>query len=283
MPRIPTPNGYYTSTEALKVLGISAAMLRIHVQKGRVHYLLPPGRKHGFYLKKDVDNLAREMFAFLDIEVKEEIKFSTASKEDLTEMEKISSLLFPDDIIDDGTVPELRYKLLEKNPETQFVLKKDEKVIGIATILPFRAKSNKIKEIFSSQRIESSSVTIDDIETFYPGNHIDIFVLNIAIRPDLNVERKLKKYYGARLINNLIDKVVELGSRGVIIEKIMAAGDTHMGVRILQSSGFHEIPPIPPTKRAFVIDMQESGSHMSLRYKQALEESGILEAKQPTS
>ncbi len=273
MPRIQTPKGYYTSTEAQKVLNISGAMLRIHVQKGRVNYMLPQGRKHGFYLKRDVDNLAREMSAFLDIEVKEEIKFSAANKEDLTEMERIGSLLFPDDIADDGAVPELRYKLLEKNPETQFVLKKDEKIIGTATILPFKANSDRIEKIFSSQRLESSSITIDDIETFCPGNHIDIFVLNIGIRPDINVERKLKKYYGARLINNLTDKVVELGSRGVIIEKIMAAGDTHMGVRILQSNGFYEIPAIPPTKRAFALDIQKSGSHMSMQYKQALEES----------
>lgn len=282
MPRIPTPKGYYTSTEATKALGISPAMLRIHVQKGRVKYLVPPGRKQGFYLKKDVDNLAREMFAFLDIEVKEEIKFLTASKDDLPEIEKINTMLFGNDT-DNNEVPDLKYKLVEKNPETQFVLKKDNKIIGVATILPFKANSNKIKEIFSAETVRDSSTTIDDIETFHAGNHVDIFIVNIGIRPDLSVERKLRKYYGARLINNLTDKVIELGSRGVIIEKIMAAGDSHMGIRILQSAGFHEIPPIPPTKRAFTIEMQESGSHMGMQYKQALEGSGILDSKVPVS
>lgn len=277
MPRIPAPRGYYTSTEALKVLGISAAMLRIHVQKGRVQYLLPPGRKHGFYLKSDVDNLVREMFAFLDIEVKEDFKFLPASKDDLAEMEKVSDLLFCNDNTSNSEIPELRYKLLEKNPETQFVLKKDEKIIGIATILPFKANSHKIEEIFSSERVEDTSITIDDIETFQTGNHVDIFIVNIGIRPDLDTERKFKKYYGARLINNLTKKIVELGSRGIIIGRIMSAGATHMGIRILQSSGFHEIPPIPPTKRAFSLNMQESGSHMSMQYKEALHESGIPE------
>src|SRR5215472_14944420 len=96
MPRIQTPKGYYTSTEAQKVLNLSGAMLRIHVQKGRIQYLLPEGRKHGFYLKKDVDRIANEINAFLDIEEKEETKFLVANKDDLPEIVRISDLLFLD-------------------------------------------------------------------------------------------------------------------------------------------------------------------------------------------
>jgi len=282
MPRIQTPKGYYTSTEAQRVLNLSGAMLRIHVKKGRIQYLLPEGRKHGFYLKKDVDRIANEINAFLDIEEREETRFLSASKDDLSEIVRISNSLFLDETSQDkinNTVPNWRYEALEKNPETQFVLKTEKRVIGIATILPFKANSNRIKEIFSSESVEDANITKDDIETFHTGNRVDLFILNIGIDPTLDIEKKVRRYYGAKLINKLTEKVVELGSRGVVIEKIMAAGATHMGVRILQSSGFHEIPAIPPTKRAFAMDMQESGSHMSMQYKQALEGSDILESK----
>lgn len=273
MPRAQAPNGYYTSTEAQKVLNLSGAMLRIHVQKGRIHYLLPEGRKHGFYLKKDVDKIANEINAFLDIEEKEEASFLLASKDDLPEIVRISNLLFLDRNSQDNvnsTVPNWRYETLEKNPETQFLLKTEKRIIGIATILPFKTNSSKVKEIFSSESVEDANIAKDDIETFHARNHVDIFILNIGIDPSLDIEKKVRRYYGAKLINKLTEKVVELGSRGVVVEKIMAAGATHMGVRILQSSGFYEIPAIPPTKRAFTMNIQESGSHMSMQYKQAL-------------
>jgi len=283
MPRIQTPKGYYTSTEAQKVLNLSGAMLRIHVQKGRIQYLLPEGRKHGFYLKKDVDRLANEINAFLDIEIKEEVRFMPTSKDDLPEVSRISDLLFLDNRTQvttvNSTVPEWRYTLLKKNPEAQFVLKIGNKIIGVATILPFKANSNKTKEVFSSESVEDANITESDIETFNAGNHIDIFILNIGLNLDLDVDKKTKKYYGATLINKLTDKIVELGSRGVIIENLTAAGATHMGIRILQSSGFHEIPAIPPTKRAFAMDIQESGSHMSMQYKQALETNKATETE----
>ncbi len=283
MPRIQTPKGYYTSTEAQKVLNLSGAMLRIHVQKGRIQYFLPEGRKHGFYLKKDVDRLANEINAFLDIEIKEEVRFMPANKEDLPEMVRISDLLFLDNRTQATTVnsavPEWRYALLKRNSETQFILKVGNRIIGVATILPFKANSNKIEEIFSSESVEDANITESDIETFNTGDQIDIFILNIGLNPDLEADKKTKKYYGASLINKLTDKIVELGSRGVIVKRLTAAGATHMGIRILQSSGFHEIPAIPPTKRAFAMDIQESGSHMSMQYKQALETNKATETE----
>src|SRR5256885_12788124 len=83
MPRMRTPKGYYTLTEAKAKLDLSSAMIRKHVEKGRIHYLLPEGRGHGFYLKEDVDKLARELETFLDIRETAPATFGRATREDI--------------------------------------------------------------------------------------------------------------------------------------------------------------------------------------------------------
>src|SRR5256885_17118053 len=95
MPRLETPKGYYTATQVKKILNISDAMIRSYAQKGKIRYALPPGRKHGFYLKEDVDKLSNELHAFLSTESEHTIStFEKAKKEDLIEVEKIAMSLF---------------------------------------------------------------------------------------------------------------------------------------------------------------------------------------------
>ncbi|HEV2662989.1 MAG TPA: hypothetical protein VGU68_20440, partial [Ktedonobacteraceae bacterium] len=77
---------------------------------------------------------------------------------------------------------------------------------------------------------------------------------------------------GAILIRELISKFVELGERGIIIDDIIAIGATHIGVRILSTFGFHEIPAKKQGNRAFIMNINESGSPISMQYKQALNE-----------
>jgi uncharacterized protein involved in propanediol utilization len=91
------------------------------------------------------------------------------------------------------------------------------------------------------------------------------------------VEQNKKHYYGAKLISGIANKIVELGAKGVIIDKMVAVGATHNGRRILQYYGFNEIPPLKEGIRAYTIDIQNSGSPVGLMYKQALKESGIME------
>src|SRR4051794_8618831 len=130
MPRMKAPNGYYTLTEATKLLNISNAMVRNYVKKGKIHYFIPPGREQGFYLKRDVDNIANEINAFLTMEdLEESSDFKAASKDELLAIVKIANALFSSGKKDNPTVPDWRYDILAKNPETQFALKAGDKII----------------------------------------------------------------------------------------------------------------------------------------------------------
>ena len=58
------PYGYITSTEASRRLNVSESMMRRYAQQGKIGYLLPPGRKQGFYLEKDVDDIVNDLNEF---------------------------------------------------------------------------------------------------------------------------------------------------------------------------------------------------------------------------
>src|SRR5690242_12084674 len=106
MPRTQPPEGYITATEAKKILNVSDSMIRVHAQKGRIKYYAPPGRKQGFYLKKDVEKLAADLNVFLDVGMEEEAShFSRASIEDLPEIIEITRQLFGSGDREDRVTP----------------------------------------------------------------------------------------------------------------------------------------------------------------------------------
>lgn len=272
MPRIEPPKGYYTATEVKKILNISDAMVRVHVQKNRIKYLVPVGRKQGFYLKKDVDKLARDLNIFFQLDEDSVVQFSRAKKGDLPAIIEISKALFGGGDEESRVTPlEDRLKWMQKNPDIFCVLKKDEEVIGFTYILPLKKGSDKLEKLLRSNFAGEVDISLDDIEAFDPGKRIDLYVVAIGMKPSVKYPKK--RVYASRLISHLMDNIINMGKTGVIIETITAIGFSPEGRRLLQSFGFSEIPPPAPGKRAFRIKIEESGAPLILRYKEALQES----------
>lgn len=274
MPRLQPPKGYTTAKYAKQTLHISDAALRQHTFRGEIGYLVPKGRKQGFYLKRDIDRIANELkayYALKDDEEKENIttELVPATKEDLKEISKIGNKLFGANTTITTTIPYWRYILLKKNKESQYALKHGDKIIGFATVIPFKTNTNKIEILLRSETISEAQITEDDIETLEPGKHIHLYIGAIGIEPD--IEKYKKRYYGAALVSRLIDKIINLGERGIIIEDITALGATKKGIRLLQIFGLHEIPPRKENNRAFTMHIDDSGSPLSLQYKKVLE------------
>lgn len=275
MPRIQPPKGYYTATETKQLLNISDAMVRIYVQKGKITYLLPPGRKHGFYLKKDVDKLANELHAFLNLdEEAETTEFTAATAADIPACIALNRELFTISSAGDTQIlTEKWIQWLEKNPEIVYILKRNTEVIGIATLLPFKPDSVKFKEILggdTSILLGDINISSEDIEEYQAGNHIQLYLAEIGIQP--GIDKDLRRKYGAKLIAKFIDTIINLGKRGVIIERIIAVGATRSGIRLLQHFGFNEVIFPRPDTRLFAITVKESGVRLIQEYKQALAE-----------
>lgn len=275
MPRIQPPKGYYTATKTKQLLNISDAMVRIHVQKGKIAYLLPPGRKQGFYLKKDVDKLANELHAFLNLDEEAEMtEFTAATAADIPACIALNRELFTISTTGNNQIlTEKWVQWLEKNPEVVYVLKKNKEVIGIATMLPFKPDSEKFKEILggdTSILLGDVNIAPEDIEEYKAGNHIQLYLAEIGIKPSL--DKDVRRRYGAKLISKFIDAIVSLGRRGIIIERIIAVGATRSGIRLLQHFGFNELIFPRPDTRLFAITVKDSGVPLILQYKQALAE-----------
>ena len=205
MPRLEAPKGYYTATEVKKILNISDAMVRVHVQKNRIKYMVPPGRKQGFYLKKDVDKLARDLHIFLELDDDGITQFSRATKEDHKEIIQISIDLFGGgDPNSSVTSLEDRIKWTTKNPDIFYVLKKDSEVIGFIYLLPLKKGSDKLEMLLRSNFVGEVPISLDDIEEFQPGKHIDLYVVAIGIK--ISVRYPKKRVYAAMLISHQIGR-----------------------------------------------------------------------------
>ena len=276
MPRYQPPKGYITSTEVKKILNISGAMIANYVEKGKIKHVVPPGRTHGFYLKKDVEKLATELDAFFNLEEETEItSFAPAKEADILACIELNRELFMvKDSASNEVLAEKWTNWIRKNPEVVYVLKRNEEVVGITTTLPFKPDSEKFEKIIKgdiSILLGDIDIRAEDIEEYSRGNHVQLYVAEIGIKPSL--DKYLRRKYGAKLIMKYMETIIDLGKKGVIIEKMASVGATMRGIRLLQQFGFSEVMFSREDTRLFVIDIKESGAPIIQAYKKALEES----------
>lgn len=276
MPRMRPPKGFITLRETQNLLHLSSAMIRRYVDRGRIQYLLPPGRHHGFYRKSDVEKLAAELTAFLQLEEEEEpVIFRNARPADLPACIALNRQLFPDALhpADDRSLLEKWGQWLEKNPEIIHVLDRSGEIVGIVAALPFPASSpclwaalrGDVSFIRGDVAIEAS-----DLAEYTPGNLLDLYFMEIGVLPTL--PPSLRHKYGAKLIARFASFIVELGRRGVQIHQIIAVGGSKAGVRLLQHFGFHEVLFEREDTRLFILSTEESGAPIIDSYRQALRE-----------
>ncbi len=135
-------------------------------------------------------------------------------------------------------------------------------------IRPARKPSRQIRGVPSSNLAGEVPITPDDIVEFREGQHTQIYIVAIGMKPTIHVSRR--RVYASRLISNLMHVIIELGKRGVVIETMVAVGYSKEGRKLLQEFGFSEVPPPVPGKRVFTVKIAESGAPLILQYKQAL-------------
>lgn len=273
MPRLQPPPGYYTATEVKKILNVSDAMVRTHVEKGKIAYLVPPGRKQGFYRKKDVDRLVHEIENFFALnEEVEKAEFVIATIEDIPACVKLNREIFAIEAQEDDAVIIKKWsEWVQKNPEIVYVLKRGTELVGISTILPFKPESRRFEDMISSDTsilLGDVNIFAEDIESFTPENRIQLYIAEIGIKPSL--DKTLRRKYGAKLIAKLTDKIIDLGKRGVIIESMTSVGATKSGEKLLRYFGFGQVEFARSDTKLFTLDMSKSGAPMPHAYREAL-------------
>jgi hypothetical protein len=251
---------YYAAQKAQEVLGMTYSALRNQVIAGNIRSKIPKGKRQVFYNMKDVEELARDLNIFSIQRRDKPTKFEILkTREEMEECVKISQALFGV-----GRNINERMETWQKNPETYYVLKDNEKVVGYTSLWPIKHKNlNKIL----SQTLPVK-ISKDEIEIFEADKELDLYINGIGVKPGFS--KTYEHSYGARLISGLIGSIINLGKRGVIIENIAARSNSTQGIKLIKGLGFTEIEPLTPERRTFVINVKESGIPFIMQYKEAL-------------
>jgi tetratricopeptide (TPR) repeat protein len=257
---------YYTAQEAEAVLGMTYSGLRNQVDAGHIQSFTPSRKRQAVYVKEDVDQLARELKAFMAIKKRNPTTFGKAtSRKEITESANLSDAIFGGHVDVDRQM-----SWLEKNPEVCYTATNENKVVGYAIMLPLSFE--KIEKLL---REEEHTVDIDasEIGDFKRGEVIHLYLGGIGVISGVTLIEK--RTYGSRLVSGLMKTIIDLGKRGIIIKTLVARSSKPDGIRLLRGIGFTEILSTTD-KKNFIIEVEKSGIKEIIQYKEALRESGVL-------
>ncbi len=264
-----TPEELMTAQEAVQAFtaaGLSGPTFRRRVNEGRIDSILPEGRQRGaLYPKSQVLATINEKPRKPKRRRKStpSIKPSTFSLATPQDMIEIAPLLvsFYTPRID----PQKRAAWIERNPEVAFILRCEGEAVGCAFIMPLTEQ--KILEILSSQ--VKPPTRPHEILLYEPGKHTHLYVRAVGVLQTVSKEQR--RHWAARFIKGLAKTIIDLGKKGIYIDKIYAQGDTKAGERALRSLGFAQIDlNTPTTRKNYLLDVAQSGSVFVMRYKHVL-------------
>lgn len=252
---------YYAAQKAQEVLGMTYSAVRNQVIAGNITAKTPKGKRQIYYRAKDVEELARELNVFTIHRKNKPTQFERLkTREEMEQCQEISQALFGvgRDEVDN------RMKIFGKNPETYYILKDENQVIGYTAFWP--VKPGKLNTLLAQTL--PVEISPEDIEIFESDKVVDLYISVIGVKSSFS--REERHYYGARLISGLIGVIVNLGERGIPLGIIAARSNTPDGIRLMKGIGFAEIEPLTPERRTFVIHIKESGIPFVMKYKEKI-------------
>ena len=183
--------------------------------------------------------------------------FGSAASQDMPEIGEVLKTHFS------KINTERRVAWIERNPDICFVLRSEGSIVGCAFVMPM--DEQKILQILHAQVKPPTRPA--DIAIYEPGKHYSLYVRSFVVLQ--SVPKIQRRYWAARLIAGVIREIVNLGARGMIIDKIYAQTDSIHVAHLLKVIGFTQL--VSPTGNMnFVLDVSASGSVYAVQYKQAL-------------
>jgi hypothetical protein len=251
---------YYTGREVQRLLGITEPRLRTLVANKQLTKQFPPGRKTAVYLKAEVHAFAEKWEAFLLAKEPIQTSFAVAKPEDMQ-----SEYEFAQRVYGTSITVEQRQAWLAKNPEFDFIVKRDNEVVAYLTLLPLK---HDVVEAFMEGKIRGKNITPDDVETFEPNKPIECIIMGTATDPD--VSETTRTYYMLVLIRGIMQELKKLGARGVTITKVYGTSESPTGIAMALHLGMDEIKPRLGKRLKFVLDVDQSESFLLKDYKTEL-------------
>ena len=263
--RAVAPKGFYTAKDVMRVLGIANSTLYHYVDTGKLKKVVPPDRKEGYYLKSEVDKMARAKDLFL-LQYSDAPKtYERASSED--DIRGIYDLCVAAFGINNTPPLEERLEEWRQLPETYYVVKLDNIVVGYISLLWI---TDEALADLMTQRKHQTSLTVDVMNHFVTGQPIDHLFISLAVLPGLTNEQQHR--YGFILLRDTEQILEDFAKRGMIVKKLYAVSRTTSGIKLARDLGMKETRyPNDPVLR-FELDMENATSPLALEYRKILEQ-----------
>lgn len=260
---------YYTGRDVQRKLGITEPALRNLVQQKKLRKIYPPGRKTGLYLKTDVDTFAEKWEAFLMSREPPQMTFRLAGPEDMEAENELDRRA----VGGAGMTTAVRRAWLAINPESDFHVKYDNKLVAFLRFLPLKEHA---LNAFMNGDIRGRDIPAEAIETFEPGKPVDCIVIGIASEPDIN--EITRTHYMLVLLRGVANELTKLGERNIHLRRIYATSESPTGIAMALHVGMQELPPRLGKRVRFVLDVEQSQSFLALAYKEGLAEQRKMES-----
>ena len=263
MPKVAkAPGGFYTASEVMRKLGIGSSTLYHYVEAGKIRRVVPPGRKDGYYVKAEIDQLVRAKELFILQYASTPAFFEKASEKDIAGIYDLCVSLYGA-----TNIPgyERRLEWYKKNPDIYYVVKQEGIVTGFVSLIYLTKES--LEEIMYTNT--PSPLTADKVLPFIPGKPIDNLFLTIGVRPGLDPTQR--RVHGSHLITGAIDVLEEFARKGMSVKKLYATSRTTEGIKLCRDLGFQEmrLTPEEDTLR-FELDLEASQSPFLRKYQQSI-------------
>ena len=256
-------DNFYTAAQAQRRLGLARSTFFYLVKKGTIRKVVFPGMKQGLYPRSEIDELALSIKALIEQFDTSSSVFEPATINDLATEVEIDNALYGNK----GTTPlERRIERLERNPESNFVLRRSGGIVGHVSFYPVEA--DYLQKLLHA---EVSGIPADKVLPWTPGVPLQVFFSIISVRAGFPPD--VAPHIGLRLLAGSVSVLRSLGRRGVIIETISATTRTASGIKLARDLGMTgELIGDEPDRWRFTLDVAASGSLLIQEYKQGLEE-----------
>lgn len=266
--RATAPKGFYTASDVMRILGIGNSTLYHYVNIGKIRKVIPPDRKEGYYIKSEVDKMARARELFLLQYSSDSSIFRKANEKDIQAIHNLSLSIFGATI---APSYESRLTPYLKNPDIYYVVEQDDIIVGYLGVVPI--KDDVAERIMGETEAARSAlltsmtevVTPENILMFEPGEAKNIYLIAV-VKQGLS----RSKYYGMKLISGGFDILKDYAQRGIFVKKLYSVSRTPDGIKLCKDLGFTEtVIPGNPLKR-FELDVETTTSPFLSEYKQMM-------------